>query len=333
VRKPEQKFKENPPKEIDDYSDTLLKLLADPNLCSRDWVIRQYDHEVRGSTILRPLQGVLGHASHGDASVLKPVEESWKGLAIATAANPWTNPIDPYRGGKGVLDEMCRNIVAVGARPHSFSNCLNYGNPEIPERLGEFHETVKGLGEVAEALNLPTPSGNVSFYNETDFETVLPTATLLGVGMIQDVRQSITSDLKGSGNILYLIGRTGPEMGGSAYYRMMGASSPRVPDVDIQALKDSMDALLSAMAEGLVRSCHDISDGGLAAAVSEMCIGGQIGAAIDLDGTGELRTDKKLFSESNTRWLVEIEPANAPVFESIFGELPAFRIGEIGGDN
>ncbi len=332
VKTPEERCTENPPEEMTDYSDALLKLLADQNICSRDWVIRQYDHEVRGSTVLRPLQGVLGHACHGDASVLKPVEESWKGLAITTAVNPWVTAVDPYRGGKGVIDEMCRNLIAVGAKPHSFSNCLNYGNPEIPERLGEFHETVRGIGELAESLNIPTPSGNVSFYNESESGSVLPTATMLGVGITEDVRQSITSDLKASGNIIYLIGATGPEMGGSAYYRVNGNSSPKVPDVDIDILKASMDAMLSAMAEDFIKSCHDLSDGGLAVAIAEMCIGGQIGADIDIGQIAELRGDLKLFSESNTRWLVEVEPARAPMFESLFGELALFQIGEIGGD-
>ena len=281
---------------------------------------------------MRPLQGILGHASHGDASVLKPVEDTWKGLAITTAVNPWSTAVDPYRGGKGAVDEMCRNLVAVGSRPHSFSNCLNYGNPEIPERLGEFHETVRGLGELASALNLPTPSGNVSFYNESETGSVLPTATLLGVGIIDDIRQAVTSDLKGKGNLLYLVGATGPEMGGSAYYRINGNCSPKVPDVDIDILKASMDAMLSAMAEGFVKSCHDLSDGGLGVAISEMCIGGQVGANLDLGKMGQLRGDAKLFSESNTRWLVEIEPSKAPMFESLFGELELLKIGETGGD-
>ncbi len=333
VKKPEECCTENPPEEMERYDEILLDLLSDQNICSRDWVIRQYDHEVRGSTVLRPLQGIIGHSGHGDASVLKPVEDSWKGLAMTTAVNPWATSIDPYRGGKGVVDEMCRNLVSVGARPHSFSNCLNYGNPEIPERLGEFHETVRGLGELASALNLPTPSGNVSFYNESEKGGVLPTATLLGVGLVEDIRQVVTSDFKGHGNHIYLVGKTGPEMGGSAYFRLRNAESPKVPDVDIELLKASMDALLSAMDDGLVLSCHDISDGGIAVAISEMCIGGQVGAEIDLGEIGELRSDTKLFSESNTRWLVEVKPEKAPMFKALFGGITIIQLGETGGDN
>ncbi len=330
--KPVQKAPEKPPSTRPNLTGTLLKLLGSQNICSRDWVIRQYDHEVRGATILRPLQGIIGHSSHGDASVLKPVEESWKGLAITTATNPWVTALDPYRGGKAVVDEMCRNLVAVGARPHAFSNCLNFGNPEIPERLGEFHEAVRGMGEAAAFLGIPTPSGNVSFYNESETGSVMPTAVVLGTGLLPDARKSITSDLKSEGNVIYLVGRTGQEMGGSAYYRLLGAESSVVPDTDLAVLRASMDSLLSAMSKGLVRSCHDISDGGLAVAIAEMCIGGQIGADLDLESLGDIAADVKLFSESNTRWLVEVEPGKAGMFEKELGEL-ATRLGEVGGSD
>ncbi len=330
VRAPAQRVAEAPAKRKLDHNRALLGLLASENICSRDWVIRQYDHEVRGCTVLKPLQGVIGHSSHGDASVLKPVEESWKGLAVATAVNPWVTAIDPYRGGKGVIDEMCRNLVAVGAMPHAFSNCLNFGNPERPERLGEFHEAVRGLGEAAAALGIPTPSGNVSFYNESETGSVMPTVVILGTGIVPDVRNAITSDLKKAGNFMFIVGRTGPEMGGSAYYRLTGASSPLVPDTDLPCLKRSIDAMLAAMSEGLVRSCHDISDGGLAVAIAEMCIGGQLGAEMDLEALGEISSEAALFSESNTRWLVEVEQTKAEPFEQALGGL-AIRIGEVGG--
>ncbi|MDO9538222.1 MAG: phosphoribosylformylglycinamidine synthase subunit PurL [Thermoplasmata archaeon] len=333
IRKPEQKVGENPPKEPADYTKPLLELLASQNICSRDWVIRQYDHEVRGNTVLKPLQGVLGHACHGDASVLKPVEDSWKGLAITTAVNPWVMAIDPYRGGKGVIDEMCRNLVAVGSRPHSFSNCLNFGNPEKPERLGEFYEALKGLGEAAARLNIPTPSGNVSFYNESESTSVMPTAVLLGVGIHPDVRKSITSDLKAQGNLIYLVGKTGAEMGGSAFYRLAGGTSSQVPDTDIPMLAKSMDAMLQAMGKGFVHSCHDISDGGLGVAISEMCIGGQLGAELDLGAMGSLPSTSKLFAESNTRWLGEVQPKDASEFESLFKEITITKLGEVSGSD
>jgi phosphoribosylformylglycinamidine synthase II len=331
VKKPGQIAKEKRPKEMKNYSPALLELLSSHNVCSRDWVIRQYDHEVRGSTILKPLQGVVGHDSHGDAVVLKPVENSWKGLALATSANPWATAIDPYRGGKSIVDELCRNLVSVGARPHSFTNCLNFGNPEKPEVMGEFHEAVRGMGEVSEFLNLPIPSGNVSFYNESLAGSVLPTAVILGAGLIDDSRKSISSDLKKKGSLLYLVGETRDEMGGSEYYRLSGASSPTVPDVQPKVLKKSIDFLLAAMEGGQVLSCHDLSHGGLAVAVSEMCIGGQLGAELELGGTKKLRPDVKLFSESNTRWLVEVKKKKAGEFEKLAKSIPVYMLGGTGG--
>ncbi|MDD4307672.1 MAG: phosphoribosylformylglycinamidine synthase subunit PurL [Thermoplasmata archaeon] len=330
IRKPEYGTPEKAPARDVSHTDALLELLASENICSRDWVIHQYDHEVRGCTVLKPLQGALGHACHGDASVLKPVEESWQGLAVCTATNPWVMAIDPYRGGKAVIDEMCRNLVAVGARPDAFSNCLNFGNPEKPERLGEFHEAVRGMGEAAAKLDIPTPSGNVSFYNESETGSVMPTAVVLGTGIIPDVRKSITTDLKSDG-VIYLVGRTGPEMGGSAYHRLTGASSPKVPDTDLEVLRDAMKALLIAMDEGLVSSCHDISDGGLAVAIAEMCIGGRKGAELDLESLGPLPEEAALFSESCSRWLVEVPRDSAERFEAILGPA-ATLIGAALGD-
>ncbi len=321
---------ESRPPEPDSYSEILLQLLSDSNICSREWVIRQYDHEVRATTAIKPLQGQLGKSTHGDACVMKPVEGSWRGLAIATASNPWFTDVDPYRGGKSVIDEMCRNLVSVGARPHSFSNCLNFGNPEMPDRLGSFNETVRGIGEVAEALALPTPSGNVSFYNESESGAVLPTATIMGVGIVPDIRKCVTSDLKTQGNFIYLIGETMDEMGGSLYYRKFGGFSAVVPDVGIQHLADSMKALLSSMENGEIVACHDISDGGLAVAISEMCIGGGVGAELDVSGTSG-PNDVRLFSESNTRWLVEVKAEKAPEFEAKMENMPFTKLGVVGG--
>ncbi len=298
--------KERAPKAKTRYDRELLRILADQNSCGRDWVIRQYDHEVRANTVIKPLQGVTGHWTHGDAAVLKPIEESFRGLAIATAANPFAVGVDPYRGGKGSIDEVCRNLAAVGARPHSLTDCLNFGNPEKPDRLWQFREAVRGIGEVAKDLNLPIPSGNVSFYNESPKGAVLPTPTILGCGIVRDVRKCVTSDFKAEGDPVFLVGETSPEMGASAYYRTTGSYSSKVPDVDVQALRAGVDIVVEGIERGVIVACHDISDGGLAATAAEMCIGGNIGATIGVDRLGDLRSDVKLFSESNARWLIEV---------------------------
>ncbi|MFQ6061389.1 MAG: phosphoribosylformylglycinamidine synthase subunit PurL, partial [Thermoplasmata archaeon] len=315
------KQKETQLEEPEDYEDILLRVLSSPNISNKEWVIRQYDHEIRASTVLKPLQGRIGLACHGDAVVLKPLEHSNKCLAVTTTTTPQYTDINPYLGGASAVDEMCRNLVAVGSRPHSFSNCLNFGNPEKPDRLGAFRETVRGIGEVARELGLPVPSGNVSFYNETSFAPVKPTPVLLGVGILEDFMKCVSTDFKKEGNSIFLIGETKKEMGGSEYYRLRGAFSPVVPTVNVGLLKKSMTAILSLANEGLIQSCHDVSHGGLAVAISEMCLGGDLGASVNLSGIGRLRFDHKLFSESNTRWVVEVNPMDEEEFISRFEGL------------
>ncbi len=327
-----QARKEKAPGSKARYDKELLRLLASPNICNKDWVIRQYDHEVRGNTVIKPLQGKLGHSSHGDAAVLKPVEDSFRGLAIATASNPFAVGIDPYRGGKTCVDEMCRNLVSVGARPHSFTNCLNFGNPEKPDRLWLFREAVRGMGEVAKALGVPTPSGNVSFYNEAPSGAVLPTPTLLGCGIVRDIRRCVTSDLKREGNTLALIGSTGPAMGASEYYRLVKGHSNRVPDVDIASLKAGMDVVLGGIERTAIVACHDVSDGGLAVALAEMCIGGDIGAEIDLSRMEALRSDARLFSEANSRWIVELRKGKEKQLPKD-RKAKSIRLGTVGGES
>ena len=322
---------EKAPKAKDKYDRELLKLIGSPNICNRDGVIRQYDHEVRGATVIKPLQGKLGHSSHGDAAVLKPIEDSFRGLAIATASNPFAVGIDPYRGGKACVDEMCRNLVSVGAKPHSFTNCLNFGNPEKPDRLWLFREAVRGMGEVAASLGIPTPSGNVSFYNESHSGAVLPTPVLLGCGIVRDIRKCVTSDLKREGNTIAIIGATKPEMGGSEYYRMAKGYSRKVPDVDIPVLRASMDVVLGGIDRSAVVSCHDISDGGLAVTLAEMCIGGDIGAEVDLSRMEKLRSDVKLFSEGNSRWIVELKKGKEKLLPKD-RKVKVTRLGTVGGD-
>ncbi len=331
ARRPETKIEEKRPA-VSDYTEALMKMLADQNVSSRDWVIRQYDHEVRAATVIKPLQGKTGKWSHGDASVLKPLPNSYRGLAVSTATSPWTTAIDPYRGGKLAMDEAYRALIAVGARPKAISDCLNFGNPEVPERMWEFREAVRGLGEACAYLGIPVPSGNVSFYNESHDGSILPTITVLGTGIIDDIRKAVTTDMKGNGKLIFMVGNTGEEMGGSLYYRLYGGSSAKVPDVNLERLKNTGEGMLKAMNEGLIESAHDISDGGLAVAITEMCLGGDIGAEIDLSSMKEagLLDDVLLFSESPTRWLIEVAPENR---ERLLAILPdAAEIGRTAGE-
>jgi phosphoribosylformylglycinamidine synthase len=206
---------------------------------------------------------------------------------------------------------------------------LTLGNPEKPDRLFEFKEAVRGIGEMARDLRLAVPSGNVSFYNETAQGPALPTPTVLGVGIVDDVRKCVTTDFKNERNPVYVVGETREEMGASALYRRYGGKGGQVPTVDSAALSSRMDLLLGAMSKGLIRSCHDISDGGLAVAISEMCLGGDLGFEGDLGAMGDLPTEVKLFSETNSRFVVEIDRARAGEFES-FAKGQAILIGQVG---
>ena len=318
--------------EIKSESEVLLALLSDLNVASKEWAIRQYDHEVRAQTVIHPIVGDPNFGGPGDATVLRPVPDRYAGLAAAVGCNPWFTAADPYRGGKSCLDEAYRNVVAVGAAPNAFTDCLNFGNPEKPERLGEFREAVRGLGEFAREMNIPIPSGNVSMYNEAPGgEHILPTPMIVCCGLIGDVRKAVSADFKKAGSVVYAVGDTKDEMGASLFFRKFGGEGGDVPDVDTKRLKEVSSRLLSAMDGSLVKACHDCSDGGIAVAVAEMCISGRIGAEIDLSAAGDLPLAVKLFSESNSRWIAEVDGADAEKFESIMGDA-AVPIGITKGD-
>jgi phosphoribosylformylglycinamidine synthase len=330
ISKVEEKIQENIPTEPEDLDDILIKLLGTQNIANKEWVIRVYDHTVRGNTVLKPMQGKIGSQSHGDSADMKPLEHSFRGMALTSDVNPSLLEIDPYWGACSVIDETCRNLVAVGARPHSLADCLNFGNPEKPAQLGDFYEAARGLGDCAKALGVPYVSGNVSFYNESGTSAVPPTPTILGVGIVEDIRKCVTVDFKKEGNPIYLVGETKEEMGGSAYLSLVDGKSAAVPKVDFDVLAKSIDSILTAIDKGIIASCHDLSDGGLAVGISEMIIGGDIGAEIDITNMAELRGDFKLFSESNTRWLAEVNKGKESDFEKIM-DVPFFKIGTVGG--
>ncbi len=296
---------------------TCVKLAGSENIGSRESVIRRYDHEVRANTIIKPMHGVINKQSHGDAAVLKPLEDSFKGIALTADVNPTLCKADAYWGSASAVDEVVRNMTAVNARAHTIVDCLNFGNPEKPERLGEFKIACDGLYFAASAFGIPFVSGNVSLYNESTLGPVAPTPTLLCVGIADDVRKCVTSDLKTDGNIIYMIGETRAELRGSQYYGLMGLKTGFVPKVNPNETKKNAETLRAAMDRRLVRSCHDLSEGGLFASVLEMCLGGDLGVELDLsDFAVKLRVDAKLFSESNGRWLVEVEEKNRRTFEA-----------------
>ncbi len=316
----------------EDYSKALLELLGHENLASRESVIRVYDHEVRARTVLKPLQGKVGVASHGDAAVLKPVADSWKGLAITCDINPHMTDVDPYWGTLSGVDELARNLASVGARLDSIADNLNLPNPQKPLQMGRIEMGAKALGDGARALGTPFISGNVSMYNESAYTPIPVTPSLLGVGIVQDIRKCVTTDLKPEGGPLYHVGVVKDEMGGSHWFALAGGESTAVPRVDLRETKAFSEAVVSAIEKGLVSAAHDISMGGLAVALAEMCMGGDVGASVDLSALGDLPTDVKLFSESNTRWLVQAKDGAAFEAHMAAAGVPVQRLGGVGGD-
>ena len=307
-----------------DLGKTILNLISQPEVASKDWVIRQYDHEVRGKTVLKPIQGPIGKDVPGDSSVLKPVDDSWKGLALTADVNPYLMEANPYHGTMSAVEEVCRNLAAVGARIDSLADCLCFGNPRKPDIMGQFKASCEALRDAAVAVDVPYVSGNVSLYNETADGAIPPTPVLMGVGLVEDIRNCTTSDMKKDGSI-WLIGKTKEEMGASLYYRSIGKDCPNIPKTDFDSFMPRMEQLIQAIEQGEVVACHDISTGGIATAVIEMCMSGN-GAKINL--TEEMRADIELFSESNGRWIVQVAKGSENNFARRFDH--ANKIGDVG---
>ncbi len=310
--------------------DRLLEMLVlAPDSLSREAVIRVYDHEVQGRTVLKPLHGRVASPSHGDAAIVRPRPESARGLAITTAAHPWACREDPETGAELVVEEAARNLYAVGARPDAFTNCLNFGNPEDPRVLDDFARVTDGLGRAARALGFAIPSGNVSFYNGGLGAEIPPTPVLLATGIVPDLAHATSSDLKEPGNPLYLVGRSRPELGGSLWARRSGRTGLRLPPADPLAVRAAGERLLAAMTKGLVRSAHDVSDGGLAVTLSEMAFGGGLGFSVDLGRTGLTPPALALAAEGASRWVVEVGIDTAQRFERALAAVPFARLGVV----
>ncbi|ODS42277.1 MAG: phosphoribosylformylglycinamidine synthase II [Candidatus Altiarchaeales archaeon IMC4] len=321
-----ERNEKDPAFDMPDLNKAVLDVLGSASVGSRESVIRRYDHEVRAATVLKPMQGIINHETHGDAAVIKPLEKSFRGLAITADVNPRMCRQNPYWGSASAVDEVIRNLTAVNAAPHSMADCLNFGNPEKEEIMGDFVSACEGLYFAANGFGVPFVSGNVSLYNESSMGPVAPTPALMGVGIVEDVRQAISSDIKEADNSIYLVGQTEKELGGSQYYRTLGLAAGVVPRVQPGRTKKDSQDLRKSMGKGIVRSCHDLSEGGLIVAIAEMCFGGNLGAKIDLTGISGLRTDFKMFSESNGRWLVEVKKGDEKEFERI---VDARRIGAV----
>ena len=306
-----------------DVEQALLALLESPNCCSREWVYRQYDQLVGGNTVVRP---------GGDAAVLR-VEGTRRGLALTVDGNSRYTRLDPYLGAVLAVVEAARNCVAVGARPLAVSDCLNYGNPEQPDVMWEFEQGIAGIRVACLALGIPVVSGNVSFYNETEGRSIPPTPVIAMVGLLEDVEAHVTPWWKAEGDVVVLLGRTREELGGSEYLAVVhGLVRGTPPWIDLEAEKRLHRVVLEAAGERLLRSAHDVAEGGLAVALAESCFGGpRLGVRVTLERG--MRTDALLFGESQSRMLVSVRRRHLGRLRELCRreEVPLAVLGEVRG--
>jgi phosphoribosylformylglycinamidine synthase len=323
-------FEEPSFQEPENLTETLLQLLSSPNIASKESVIRTYDHEVKGNTLLKPLQGEF--AGPNDASVLKPLADSWKGLAISCGMNPNYGKIDVYWMVASAIDEAIRNNVAVGGRRIALLDNFTWGNPEKPEILGSLVRACEACYDFATAFKTPFISGKDSLYNESPLGSVTPTLLITALGMVPDVRLVVSMDVKNVGDLIYIVGQTYNELGGSEYYRLKGFMGNAVPKVRANLAIKTFKAITKAVDLGLVKACHDLSEGGLGVAAAEMAFAGGYGMELHLRGvpTENLnRNDFILFSESNSRFLVEVSQKAKEEFEALLKGVAFAEIGKV----
>ncbi|HVR28792.1 MAG TPA: phosphoribosylformylglycinamidine synthase subunit PurL [Thermoanaerobaculia bacterium] len=302
-----------------DGAEALERLLSTPQLGDKSWIWRQYDHTVRGNTVLGP---------GGDAALLRVKRASF-GLALTCDVNPVYCWLDPRTGGAQAVAEAARNLACVGALPVGLTDCLNFGSPENPAIAWQFRECVRGMAEASRALGIPVVSGNVSFYNETEGQAVHPTPSVAMVGVVEALAAHPVSWFRCSGDRVVLLGRDRRELGGSAYLRLLhGLERGRPPAVDLEAEARLGELLRRSVRLGWLRTAHDVSEGGLAVTLAEATFPLGLGARLTLDGD-----PLSLFSETQARAVVATEPGDAERVLRLAEELsvPAREVGEVGG--
>ncbi len=308
-----------------DLGATLKLMLASPNIASKEWVYRQYDCYVRSNTVVAP---------GADAAVVR-IKGTDKGLALTVDGNSRYCFLDPYVGGALAVAEAARNLACVGARPIGLTDCLNFGSPENPAVMWQFARVIQGMRDACIALKVPVVSGNVSFYNETDGVPIYPTPTIGMVGLLPKVDRVITPWFKAAGDIVVLLGRTREELGGSEYLKFIHNSVRGTPPwIDLKLEQAIQNCCIEAIDRGILRSAHDISDGGLAVALAECCIGGPdkpLGVRTEIREM--IRGDALLFSESQSRILVSMQEKDLSQLQEIASGhgVPLQVIGAVGG--
>ena len=332
-----------------DYNDVLLKLMGSYNICSRENVIRQYDHEVKGKTIIKPLMGFEGKTPQ-DAAVMRLNFNSFEGIAISNGICPKFGDIDAYEMSAGAFDEAIRQIISVGGNLPDINDKSNRfwtvndnfcvpdssfdeeNNPDGKQKLAKLVQMNKALFDMSVFYNIPMTSGKDSMKN--DFKagkvkiSVPPTILYSMVAKLDDVRKTITSNFKANGDLIYILGKTYDELGASEFYKLFDKLGANVPKVRKEDAKRLYEKVIKANEQNLIESCHDLSDGGMAVAVCESTIGTDFGAELDVSELGDLSLNAILFSESHSRFVVSIKPENITTFENILGE-DAILLGKV----
>lgn len=316
------------PDTVDELGRALKSLLASPNICSRKWIWEQYDHQVMCNTAILP---------GSDAAVVR-IGDTGRGemtnraIAVSSDCNGRYVYLNPGRGAQIALAEAARNVTCAGGEPAAITDCLNFGSPEKPEVYWTFYESVKNLAEACKVFGLPVISGNVSFYNESFGEPIYPTPVVGLVGLLDDVNQRCTMDFKDAGDTIILVGETEDELGGSEYLSALhGIAAGEIPALDLELEISVQDAVRTGIREGIVKSAHDCSEGGLGVALAESCIAGNIGANVALDD--ELEATSSLFSETQSRIIVTVANSEVERMLDILSEdnVPYSVLGEVGG--
>jgi phosphoribosylformylglycinamidine synthase subunit PurL len=308
-----------------DLEDSFRRVFASPNIVSKQWVYEQYDYMVRTNTVIEP---------GSDAAVIR-IKGSNKAIAMKTDCNGRYVYLSPRRGAAIAVAESARNVVCSGAKPVAITNCLNFGNPYKPEIYWQFTEAVAGIGDACRILDTPVTGGNVSFYNESEIYQVYPTPVIGMIGIIESLDQITPSFFQAEGDLVYIVGTTFAEIGGSEYLKVIhGKVAGMPPELDLHLEKRTQDAVLAAIREGLIKSAHDVADGGVVTALAECCIGNMektFGLKANL--LSALRADILCFSESQSRFVLSISAARQKSFEKHFAEsgIPVHRIGQVGG--
>ncbi|WP_413853276.1 phosphoribosylformylglycinamidine synthase subunit PurL [Candidatus Ruminimicrobium bovinum] len=321
----------------------IKNVLADINVCSRDWIIRQYDHEVQGQTVIKPLQGnSIVNSGPSDASVIWPcavVKNTDKAIVLSNGINPEYGKTDTYKMTASVIEEAMRNAVCVGADPEKLSLLDNFcwGNPNKPEILGSLVRATQACYDMSKEYSIPFISGKDSLYNEYSIGgktfSIPPALLVSAMGVIEDVNKTVTMNLKKEGSFIYLVGVTNNELAGSVYAKIKNFAEGFVPDLNKKESKKIMKQIHKAILDNLVLACHDCSEGGFITAVSEMAFAGELGVDIDADlikiSDDTMSLPEILFSESNSRFIVEVSRENSNKFEDLLKDCCYSKIGKV----